>query len=147
MRNRIKNCDKMGGLRERPLCLSTPHTSCIASSLSCQSSRLSLPQHTSYELHLAAAVNRYATDGFASAHLIRAASWGAIRLQASCRTLPQHTSYELHPRTGVIGRPCWIFASAHLIRAASVLVQVAFKLRPLCLSTPHTSCIKWQRYR
>ena len=41
----------MGGLREKPLCLSTPHTSCITNQRMRELQKQALPQHTSYELH------------------------------------------------------------------------------------------------
>ena len=108
----------MGGLRERPLCLSTPHTSCVYKR--CISAYLprSLPQHTSYELHL-----RSAAGGSGCRTLPQHTSYelhlGGAAAQFRVDPLPQHTSYELHPHAlaSLCRRGC--FASAHLIRAAS----------------------------
>ena len=87
----------MGGLREKPLCLSTPHTSCITNQRMRELQKQALPQHTSYELHPGAHVTSRLGTG----------------------SLPQHTSYELH-RKDIYERATMVsFASAHLIRAAS----------------------------
>ena len=64
----------MGGLRERPLCLSTPHTSCITGGRKTRCKARPLPQHTTYGLHPVIHQHPLVWSHFASAHHIRAAS-------------------------------------------------------------------------
>ena len=116
MRNRIKNCDKMGELRKGNLCLNHIRTASPVGR-SGRERTVALPQHTSYGLHQAARAWSSRCRHFASAHFIRAAP---------------------RPCTGSSSRCA--FASAHFIWAAPQLLVVAVQPLVLCLSTLHMGC-------